>query len=323
MVEARELAERQDAEAIGGADGRASRCAFARRVGENDALYGSVTAADIAEALAALQFDVDKRKVHLPEPLKQLGEFTVPVKLHRDVTGAGQGQGRQAGGRGVGAGIRDRGSGIGRRRAPIPGPEGVPTWPTRPCRTHAAAQPRGRAIGARRDPAPQRGVQPRGGADRLAGLLPRCAPAHLREDGGPQRARRGDRSRHAQGRAGAIGLARRGRRAGLHRLAGGRRAARGQRRALRPDRQGEVDPPEPDLLGQQDPLHGVRGGGGRDRHPRPRRAGHLRDRRGAIREGFVSMHDARARQRSRRSSRRTRGSSSSPACPPGSPTSTS
>jgi large subunit ribosomal protein L9 len=84
-AEARELAERQDAEGV------ATRLAelelsFARRVGENDTLYGSVTAADIAEALAERAFDVEKRKVHLLEPLKQLGEFAVPVKLHRDVT---------------------------------------------------------------------------------------------------------------------------------------------------------------------------------------------------------------------------------------------
>jgi large subunit ribosomal protein L9 len=84
-AEARELAERQDAEGV------AARLAeielsFARRVGENDTLYGSVTAADIAEALAERAFDVEKRKVHLHEPLKQLGEFAVPVKLHRDVT---------------------------------------------------------------------------------------------------------------------------------------------------------------------------------------------------------------------------------------------
>jgi large subunit ribosomal protein L9 len=85
VVEARELAERQDAEGI------ALRLAelelsFARRVGENDALYGSVTASDIADALAERSFTVEKRKVHLHEPLKQLGEFTVPVKLYRDVT---------------------------------------------------------------------------------------------------------------------------------------------------------------------------------------------------------------------------------------------
>lgn len=85
VAEARELAERQDAEALAVRMTQAE-CVCERRVGENDTLYGSVTAADIAEALVALQFDVDKRKVHLQEPLKQLGEFTVPVKLHRDVT---------------------------------------------------------------------------------------------------------------------------------------------------------------------------------------------------------------------------------------------
>jgi large subunit ribosomal protein L9 len=84
-AESRELAERQDAEGV------ATRLAevelsFARRVGEHDALYGSVTAADIAQALAEREFNVEKRKVHLNEPLKQLGEFTVPVRLHRDVT---------------------------------------------------------------------------------------------------------------------------------------------------------------------------------------------------------------------------------------------
>ena len=49
------------------------------------ALYGSVTSADIAEALADKGFDIDKRKIRLREPIKKLGESTVPVKLHRDV----------------------------------------------------------------------------------------------------------------------------------------------------------------------------------------------------------------------------------------------
>ena len=57
-----------------------------RRVGEAETLYGSVTSADIAEALAARQFDIDKRKIVLNEPLKQIGEFDVTVKIHRDVT---------------------------------------------------------------------------------------------------------------------------------------------------------------------------------------------------------------------------------------------
>jgi large subunit ribosomal protein L9 len=55
-------------------------------VGENDQLYGSVTNADIADLLKAKGFDVDRRKILLPDPLKTLGETSVPVKLHRDVT---------------------------------------------------------------------------------------------------------------------------------------------------------------------------------------------------------------------------------------------
>ena len=58
---------------------------IARRVGETDALFGSVTNADVAEALAAKGFDLDRRKIALHEPIKRLGEFEVPVKLHRDV----------------------------------------------------------------------------------------------------------------------------------------------------------------------------------------------------------------------------------------------
>jgi large subunit ribosomal protein L9 len=56
-----------------------------RKVGETEALYGSVTTADIAEVLTAKGFDLDRRKIQLHEPIKKLGEFEVPVKLHRDV----------------------------------------------------------------------------------------------------------------------------------------------------------------------------------------------------------------------------------------------
>jgi large subunit ribosomal protein L9 len=59
---------------------------IARRVGETDALFGSVTNADIAEVLAAKGFDLDRRKLQLHDPIKKLGEYTVPIKLHRDVT---------------------------------------------------------------------------------------------------------------------------------------------------------------------------------------------------------------------------------------------
>ena len=57
-----------------------------RKVGETEALYGSVTSADIADALNAKGFEIDKRKLVLHEPIKKLGEYTVPIKLHRDVT---------------------------------------------------------------------------------------------------------------------------------------------------------------------------------------------------------------------------------------------
>ena len=59
---------------------------FERKVGENDHLFGSVTSADIAAQLEAKGFNIDRRKVQLEEPLKQVGEFHVPVKLHREVT---------------------------------------------------------------------------------------------------------------------------------------------------------------------------------------------------------------------------------------------
>ena len=58
----------------------------ARKVGETEALYGSVTTADITEALAAKGFEIDRRKLQLVEPIKRLGEYDVVLKLHRDVT---------------------------------------------------------------------------------------------------------------------------------------------------------------------------------------------------------------------------------------------
>src|SRR5512144_590965 len=57
-----------------------------RKVGENDVLYGSVTAGDIAEFLKSKGIEIDKRKVHLDEPIKHLGEHEVKVKLHPEVT---------------------------------------------------------------------------------------------------------------------------------------------------------------------------------------------------------------------------------------------
>jgi large subunit ribosomal protein L9 len=59
---------------------------FTRKSGENGQLFGSVTSVDIAAALEAKGFEVDRRKIQLPEPLKSLGDFTVAIKLHREVT---------------------------------------------------------------------------------------------------------------------------------------------------------------------------------------------------------------------------------------------
>ena len=59
---------------------------FERKVGENDHLFGSVTSAEIAQQLEHKGFNIDRRKLQLEEPLRQLGEFHVPVKLHREVT---------------------------------------------------------------------------------------------------------------------------------------------------------------------------------------------------------------------------------------------
>jgi large subunit ribosomal protein L9 len=59
---------------------------FQRKAGEKDHLFGSVTSADIADALEQKGFNIDRRKIQLHDPLKNLGEFDVPVRLHRDVT---------------------------------------------------------------------------------------------------------------------------------------------------------------------------------------------------------------------------------------------
>jgi large subunit ribosomal protein L9 len=58
---------------------------FARKTGENDQMFGSVTTADIAEGLGAQGFKIDKRQVQLAEPLKIIGESQVTIKVFRDV----------------------------------------------------------------------------------------------------------------------------------------------------------------------------------------------------------------------------------------------
>ena len=85
IVETREAEEKSQAEAIA-ARLSAIDITIARRVGDTEQLYGSVTSADIAEALSLKGIDVDRRKIQLAEPLKALGETTLAIKLHRDVT---------------------------------------------------------------------------------------------------------------------------------------------------------------------------------------------------------------------------------------------
>ena len=85
VADAREAEEKQTAEAQAARLSQ-TELTIARRVGETEQLYGSVTTADLAEALSAKGIEIDKRKIHLDEPIKAIGEFTVPVRLFRDVT---------------------------------------------------------------------------------------------------------------------------------------------------------------------------------------------------------------------------------------------
>jgi len=59
---------------------------FVRKSGEQGALFGSVTAIDIADGLSAQGYKIDRRKIQLPNPLKVIGEYDIPIRLHRDVT---------------------------------------------------------------------------------------------------------------------------------------------------------------------------------------------------------------------------------------------
>jgi large subunit ribosomal protein L9 len=75
-AQAEELAKQFEAISVG----------FTRKSGEHDQLFGSVTSTDIAEGVAKKGINLDRRQIQLHDPLKTLGEFTVPVKLHKDVT---------------------------------------------------------------------------------------------------------------------------------------------------------------------------------------------------------------------------------------------
>lgn len=59
---------------------------FTQKAGEQEQLFGSVTSKDIAEGLERQGYHIERRKIHLDEPIKQLGEFKVPIRLHREVT---------------------------------------------------------------------------------------------------------------------------------------------------------------------------------------------------------------------------------------------
>lgn len=83
--DARVAKEKEQAEAIAKAV-EGLTIVIKKKAGEHDALYGSVTSSDLADAMAAKGITVDKRRIDLEEPIKRLGQHTVHVKLHRDVT---------------------------------------------------------------------------------------------------------------------------------------------------------------------------------------------------------------------------------------------
>jgi len=77
--------EKGDAEALG-QQLAGVELSFVRKAGEHDHLFGSVTSSDIAHGLEGKGLNIDRRKIQLDEPLKSLGEFSVAIRLHRDVT---------------------------------------------------------------------------------------------------------------------------------------------------------------------------------------------------------------------------------------------
>ena len=81
----RSIRDKADAEALA-AQMKELTLTFHRKVGDQEHLFGSVTSGDVADALEGKSFSVDRRKVHLDEPIKSLGEFDVSVRLHKEVT---------------------------------------------------------------------------------------------------------------------------------------------------------------------------------------------------------------------------------------------
>jgi large subunit ribosomal protein L9 len=81
----REAKEKTDAADLGKLMANV-KLTFRQKVGENNQLFGSVTAKDISDALEAQRFHIDRRKVQLDEPIRTLGDHKVTLRLHRDVT---------------------------------------------------------------------------------------------------------------------------------------------------------------------------------------------------------------------------------------------
>lgn len=81
----KEAREKAAAEELGGMMAGVS-ITITQKAGEQDQLFGSVTGKDICDALEAQNYQIDRRKIQLVEPIRQLGEYKVPIRLHRDVT---------------------------------------------------------------------------------------------------------------------------------------------------------------------------------------------------------------------------------------------
>jgi large subunit ribosomal protein L9 len=86
LIQARMDRQKKDAQEMAGSLDSVS-CTIARKTGEDEKLYGSVTSRDIEDALREEGVSIDRKRILLEEPIKQLGVYTVPVKLHADVTG--------------------------------------------------------------------------------------------------------------------------------------------------------------------------------------------------------------------------------------------
>ncbi len=85
MYETRQLKEKEEAAALAEKI-QAVELTVLKRAGDQDVLYGSVTPTDVADLLREKGFTVDKRKILLHEPIKKLGEYEIPVRLHHEVT---------------------------------------------------------------------------------------------------------------------------------------------------------------------------------------------------------------------------------------------